>query len=553
MLEDLNLNDLQNPDQFRAAIVRLLNLVEELSADNQALRAEVQQLRDENNRLKGEQGKPTIKPNQPKKTGAAADRSSEARRHKPQTWKKTSKLSELTIDREEVLKVPPTLLPPDAEFKDYVPVVVQDAHLQTETIRFLKEKYYSATTRQTYLATLPRGYQDQFGPNVKALAVVLYFAGNMSEPKLLEFFRQAGLHMSHGELSNLLIKDHADFHTEKDAVYTAGLSSSAWQNTDHTGTRVNGQNQQCQIVCNPLYTAYLTTEKKDRLSVLQVLQNNRPLTFRFNTETLELLETLKVPAWAREHVAATLSTDRELSQPEVAAWLDEQLPTLGAQHRARVLDAAAIAAYHAQVEFPVIRLLVCDDAPQFNWVTDELALCWIHEGRHYQKLEPVVPQHRAQLEAFQDDFWAFYDELLKYREHPTPPERIRLDTDFDRLFSTVTGYAALDARMAKTRAKKHCLLLVLTHPEIPLHNNPAELGARQRVRKGDVSFGPRSKDGVKAWDTFMTLVATSKKLGLSFYAYVLDRISGANQLPKLADLITERAQKDPLDVSWSSP
>ena len=553
MLEDLNLNESQNSDQLRAAIVRLLNLVEELSADNQALRTEVQRLRDENNRLKGEQGKPTFKPNQPKKSGSAAvDHSSESRRHKPQTWKKTSKLNQLIIDREELLKVDPMRLPPDAEFKEYVPVVVQDAHFQTETIRFLKEKYYSPITRQTYLAELPRGYQGQFGPNVKALAVVLYFAGNMSEPKLLELFRQAGLRISDGELSQLLIKDHADFHAEKDAVYTAGLSSSAWQHTDHTGTRVNGQNQQCQIVCNPLYTAYFTTEKKDRLSVLQVLQNNRPLTFRFNAETLELLETLKVPAWAREQ-AATLSTERELSQPEVAAWLDKQLPTLGAQHRVRVLDAAAIAAYHAQVEFPVIRLLVCDDAPQFNWITDELALCWIHEGRHYQKLEPVVAQHRMQLEDFQDDFWAFYDELLNYREHPTLPERTRLDTDFDRLFARVTGYETLDGRIAKTRAKKHCLLLVLIHPEIPLHNNPAELGARQRVRKGDVSFGPRSAAGVKAWDTFMTLVATSKKLGVSFYAYVLDRISGANELPRLADLITERARQDPLDVTWSSP
>ena len=552
MLEDLNLNDLQNPDQVRAAIVRLLNLVEELSADNQALRAEVQRLRDENNRLKGEQAKPTIKPNQPKQSGAAADHSSEARRHKPQAWKKTSKLSELTIDRDEVLKVNPALLPPDAEFKEYVPVVVQDVHLQTETIRFLKEKHYSASTRQTYLAELPRGYQGQFGPSVKALAVVLYFAGNMSEPKLLEFFRQAGLHMSDGELSNLLIKDHAAFHAEKDAVYTAGLSSSAWHHTDHTGTRVNGQNQQCQIICNPLYTAYFTTEKKDRLSVLQVLQNNRPLTFRFNAETQHLLETLKVPAWARER-AATLSAEQELSQPEVQAWLDEQLPALGAQHRVRILDAAAVAAYHAQVEFPVIRLLVCDDAPQFNWVTDELALCWIHEGRHYKRLDPVVAQHRTLLEDFQDDFWAFYDELLKYREQPLPAERPRLDADFDRLFATVTEYAALDARIAKTRAKKHCLLLVLTHPEIPLHNNPAELGARQRVRKGDVSFGPRRPDGVKAWDTFMTLVATSKKLGVSFYSYVQDRISGANQLPKLADLITERARRDPLDTSWSSP
>ncbi|MBI4675465.1 MAG: hypothetical protein HY741_27790 [Chloroflexi bacterium] len=38
------------------------------------------------------------------------------RRHKPQTWNKTSKLNELIIDREEVLKVNPVLLPPDAEF-----------------------------------------------------------------------------------------------------------------------------------------------------------------------------------------------------------------------------------------------------------------------------------------------------------------------------------------------------------------------------------------------------------------------------------------------------
>jgi len=553
MLEDLNLNDLQNPDQARAAIVRLLNLVEELSADNQALRAEVQRLRDENNRLKGEHGQPSIKPNQPKQTeSAAADHSSEARRHKPQTWKKTSQLDALSISREEVLKVDPARLPPDAEVKEYVPVVVQDAHLQTETIRFLKEKHYSATTRQTYLAELPRGYQGQFGPNVKALAVVLYFAGNMSEPKLLEFFRQAGLRMSAGELSNLLIKDHDRFHAEKDAVYSAGLSSSAWQNTAHTGTRVNGQNQQCQIVCNPLYTAYFTTAKKDRLSVLQVLQNNRALTFRFKAETQRLLETLKVPAGARAR-AATVSAARALSQPEVEAWLNEQLPKLGAQQRARVLDAAAVAAYHAQVEFPVIRLLVCDDAPQFNWVTDELALCWIHEARHYQKLEPVVAQHRTQLEDFQDDCWAFYAELLKYREQPRPAERPRLDAEFDRLFATVTGYAALDARIAMTRAKQHCLLLVLTHPEIPLHNNPAELGARQRVRKGDVSFGPRRADGVQAWDTFMTLAATAKKLGVSFYAYVRDRISGANQLPKLADLITERARRDPLDASWSSP
>jgi hypothetical protein len=74
-----------------------------------------------------------------------------------------------------------------------------------------------------------------------------------------------------------------------------------------------------------------------------------------------------------------------------------------------------------------------------------------------------------------------------------------------------------------------------------LHNNPAELGARQRVRKRDISFGPRSLQGLASWDTFMTLVATAKKLKVSFFAYVYDRVSGAMTLPSLAELIKQRS------------
>jgi len=74
------------------------------------------------------------------------------------------------------------------------------------------------------------------------------------------------------------------------------------------------------------------------------------------------------------------------------------------------------------------------------------------------------------------------------------------------------------------------LLAVLRHPEVPLHNNAAELGARARVRKRDVSLGPRTAEGVHAWDTGMTLVETAKKLGVSVYAYIKDRVSGAKQM-----------------------
>jgi Transposase IS66 family len=237
--------------------------------------------------------------------------------------------------------------------------------------------------------------------------------------------------------------------------------------------------------------------------------------------------------------------------------LDGPLCSLGAQQRKWVLDATAVAAYHAEVGYPVVKLLVCDDAPQFTWLTEDLALCWVHEARHYNKLLPAFPPFQKLLDEFLERFWAYYDELLAYREHPTESERERLSARFDEVFSTkpehTTDYYELNERIAKTQAKKAALLMVLEHPEVPLHNNPAELGARQRVRKRDVSFGPRVRDGTRAWDTFQTLSATATKLGVSFYAYIHDRISKTNKLPGLDTVIAARAKELNLGASWASP
>lgn len=204
----------------------------------------------------------------------------------------------------------------------------------------------------------------------------------------------------------------------------------------------------------------------------------------------------------------------------------------------------------------MVQALVCDDAAQYRQVTDELGLCWVHEGRHYTKLVAHVPLHQRLLAAFRTDFWAYYRELLAYRERPTPGEASRLERRFDELFRTTTGFRLLDERIALTREKQDGLLLVLQHPELPLHNNPAELAARRRVRKRDVSFGPRSPAGAKAWDTMMTLAATTpgaqrRRLGVSFVAYLHDRFRQAGQIPPLADLLRERAGTLNIGSSWA--
>jgi hypothetical protein len=548
MLEDLDLHSIADA-QARELVIQLLNVLEDVRADLRAAQAEIQRLRNEINRLKGEQGQPAIKPNTPQPP--PKDLSSEQERRTPKAWSKGRKTDRISIDREQVVAVDPADLPPDAVFKGYEDVVVQDVLFRTDNVLFRKEKFYAPSQHTTYVASLPPGYRGQCGPGIKSLALVFYYGAQMSEPKVAELLRSVGVRISDGQVSNLLIKDQAAFHTEKDAVYQAGLASSPWQHLDDTSTRVNGQNGYCHIVCNPLYTASFTTTAKDRLTVIDVLTNSRPRRFVVNAAALGYVEASGLSA-ARCRQLAQLADEVIMDEAQMQARLETYLPGLGPQQRKWILDATAVAAYHAAVECPVVRLLVCDDAPQFTLVTEELALCWVHEGRHYKKLLPSIPYHQALLEAFVQRFWAYYTQLLAYREQPTPAEVTRLAGEFETLFATVTGYHALDERIAKTRTKKACLLMVLSHPEIPLHNNPAELGARARVRKRDVSFGPRTREGATAWDTFMTLAATATKLGVSFYHYIHDRVSGAFQMPSLASLIAERAKVLNLGASWDT-
>jgi len=123
---------------------------------------------------------------------------------------------------------------------------------------------------------------------------------------------------------------------------------------------------------------------------------------------------------------------------------------------------------------------------------------------------------------------------------------VGLENQFDGLFITITGYEELDGRIAKTLAKKAELLRVLEQPQLPLHNNASELGARVQARVRDVSFQTRSEEGTKIKDTFLTINQTAKKLGVSFYDYVYDRVAGKFDMPSLADLIAQKTQPVPI-------
>jgi len=520
-------------DEKTASIQRtLLNLVEYLVAQNEKQQKEIQALKDEINHLKGEQGKPRFGGKKPNR-----DISSNKHRKHKKNKKPKKKAKTIKVDREMVCEVDKSELPNDALFKGFQEILVQDIVVKTDNINFKKEVYYSPSLKKVFVGKVPNGYEGKFGPGVKSHILNLSHDSLITQPAVKRLLETFGVYISAGTISRMITDNIDEFHKEKKDVVAAGLESTTYQHIDDTGCKVNGKSYYTHILCNALYTAYFTTPRKNRLTVLNILcQGN--IRFHLNEETHNLMGALGLPDKYLDQIK--IFGMRIYSKKELNKLIRQIFPNpkKNKRHKQLIIEACAIAGMHNKKQN--IETLICDDAPQFKTLFD-IALCWIHEGRHYKKLNPIIRRHRKKLDGFLSRFWDYYEMLLDYKIAPTVFDAQKMDAEFDSLFSSKTGYQQLDDRIGSSLENKHSLLLVLKYPELPLHNNPAELGARAQKRKGDVSLQTKNVKGTNAKDTFMTIIQTARKLGVNTYDYIFDRITKKFEMPSLAEVITQQA------------
>ena len=530
---DINPDEIEN-EKYAEAFRILFAVIEILNEKIENLNSENQKLRDENNLLKGEQTKPKI--NGSKRNDDISSENERKKLNSPKKRKSNSRIDKVEIHNTEIRKVDRSILPEDAVSKGYRYVTIRDIIVKPWNTNYQLEIFYSPSEGKTYTAKLPDGVKGEFGPRLRTHIYTLYHVANVSEPKIQELLENIGVYISKATISRILTEDNDLFHKEKSEIFQSGLSSTTYQQIDDTSARVNGNNCHTQIICNPYYTAYFTVPNKNRETILDILLCGNEKTYCFNEEAFELMEIFNVSKiWIARlsSLKGKIYNKEEMSRKMDYFFSPDRYKTT----RMRVLEASSIASYHQMTNIPVVNTLLSDDAPQFSKLTFQHAHCWIHDGRNYKTLRPVVPYYQEKLKTFLDRYWNFYGELSKFRIKPDSEVAEQLDVEFDQLFSTKTGYGKLDERISKTKEKKESLLIVLKMPEIPLHNNAAELAARARVRKRDVSLQTVTEKGTKANDTFMTIVQTTKKLGVSAYDYILDRVSNTFEMPSLAQII----------------
>jgi len=503
---------------------RILNLEEE----NQELKNLIQTLKDEIRRLKGEKGRPVLKPSLPDDPPTAK------KQRRTGNWKKSGKT--ITVTRRERLPIQKELLPKDARYKGTRMIIIQDLRIEPDNVEFEIERYYSAGEKKAYESPLPPGYEGcSFGPGIRHLVLALHYQGRMPQKLLQTFLSAMGVVISEGEVASLLVTSAARFQTEQEAACRAGVQKHGYQHIDDTGARLQGKNGATIVTGNESFVAYRTGPHKNRLAALQSLWRTDTLRYRLDEEAIAYVRN-KLPHTTLDKILKRFKNrvftnerdfeEKVLGHPAILRFNPQALRY--------VREAAAIAAFRADDS---TKRLVCDDAGQFKGLTADLQLCWVHVGRHFKALDPQTQEFRNILARFSNALWTYYEKLNQYKRAPRRKDKARLWREFDNVFKPETGYYALDQRIKKVQRQKTDLLTVLSFPETPLHNNPCELDIREKVVQRKIRNCHRSAAGAKASDLFLGLMGTCRKNKIPFWQFLKDRIYQTHTIPELQQII----------------
>lgn len=497
-----------------------LSAISELQEQNQLLKDEIAL-------LKGQKPRPKIPPSTLE--GSQSLKKNKISRGKSPRKKKTRLLK--IHDRH---RLQPPSIPEGALFKGIQKFTVQDICLHSHNTVYELERWKLADG--SYLAAKPpENIQGHYGPKLIAYILHQYYGCRVTAPLLLAQLQEIGVLISKGQINTILIQNKENFHREKDDLLAAGIIATGQIKADDTGSRHQGKNGYSTVIGNEFFTSIETTKSKSRVNFFELLHGTEPQ-YIVNENAADYIETLKPTHWLKGHLLL-YQTDQAMNQAEWQSFIRAMNLK---ESEIKLATEAALFAGLLEKGIPKDLGVHGDDAGQFDIFVR--SLCWVHEERHYRKLAVVNEKMGQAIEEVRKEIWDLYKGLQGYKTAPSESLKLNLEQKFEDLFlKKQTASALLNKRLRKTYTKKEKLLRVLERPQTPLHNNETETDAREMVIKRKISGGTRSDEGRKSRDTFVSLKRTCSKLGVSFMAYLEDRIKGTLELPRLAEIIATRS------------
>lgn len=528
----------KNPDP----VLELLALrLEKSNAENAELREvirsqkeQIRILKDEIAALKNSPKKPKF---QAKKRKNNAGKQNEGSK-RPGSEKKAKK-SLLRIDETKVIAPPD--LPDGSRFKRRRKIVIQDLIFKSHNTEYILEEW-ETPSGEIKSAQLPAGIsQGHFGNTLCCFMLHQHYHCQVTQPLLREQLLEVGIDISIGQVNNILIENKDIFHKEKDEILTKGLDISDWIQTDDTGARHKGKTGYCTHVGNHLFAWFDSSESKSRIHFLTILNRAFDGKYVLNKFAFRYMKRGGLPQDPLNKLENSIKI-RFDSKEDWDRWLKHY--EIDKPRHIKIATEAALFGGAISGGMNQDLAILSDDARQFNIPLMIHALCWVHEIRHIKNLIPENKKARKARKDILDEIHAFYQNLKKYRENPGKPLKSDISKSFNKIFTTKTCFASLNIALKRIYNKKEELLVVLDRPNLPLHNNASEADIREFVKKRKMSGGTRSDTGRKCRDTFASLKKTCRKLGVSFWNFLSDRLSGSLEVKRLTELMTEKAAEN---------
>jgi hypothetical protein len=514
-------------DQRTPAVIALLETVN-------LLREMVLALRDEVAILKGEKGRPKIRPSKLDKNTSDQPKDKNDSGKRPGSDKR-SKTAELHIH--EVVTIKVENVPPGSEFKGYEGYTVQGVKIELHNTLYRRERWLTPLG-ETLVADLPTDVLDLNGGhyNKTLIAFILsqYYHAHVTQPLILEQIQEWGIDISAGQINRIITENHDRFHAEKDEILRVGLENSSYVNVDDTGARHKGKNGYCTHIGNEWFAWFQSTGSKSRVNFLELLRSGGT-DYALNCEAREYMIDNLLPK-AKLDILFKSEQTRFANAEEWTAAL-EKMQITNQRHIRIATEGALLGSVLEHGINPAI-VIVSDDAGQFNVFLH--SLCWVHAERLIHKLVGYNEQQRNAVNDIRCYIWDLYRDLKDYRKEPSIAKKTAIAARFDEIFTTKTCFEALNQALKRLHANKAELLVVLERPEIPIHNNTSERDIREYVKKRKISGSTRSDLGRRCRDTFVSLKKTCRKLGVSFWQFLCDRLSNSGEIAPLPEIIRQR-------------
>jgi Transposase IS66 family len=494
----------------------------------------VQQLKDQIARLKGLKTRPRIKPSPLEKPRPPRRRPDACWCQQGSPPRRRPKAERLPIHDTVVLHPPD--LPEGSTLKDYEETLVQGLKIEPHNVLYRRGRYQTPEGR-TILAPLPATAAvagRHFAPTLVTYLLAQHYDQRVPQQLIVEQLWDWGIDISEGEVNVLLTERLEVFHQEKDELLPVGLEVSPYVQADDTGARHQGHNGYCTYVGNDWFASFTSTDSKSRLNFLEVLRGPHH-DFVLNEAAFSYMAEHHLPVIIQSRLRSVAGQ----AIVDAAAWhaLLKRLGVTAKWHVRVASEAALLGSVLAHGGNPDL-VIVSDDAGQFGVLTH--AQCWIHGDRRLARLTAFNDQYQQEQDRVRERLWNYYRELKAYQASPKPCQKAGLSARFDEIFTASTSFATINEVIKGIHKEKAEFLRVLERPEVPLHNNVAEGDLREYVSIRKVSGGTRSALGRRCRDTFASLKKTCRKLGVSLWDYLLDRLSGARKVPRLTELIRRK-------------